>query len=248
MTAEDAVAGIAATVTVQGLKCTAVLDEAYYPQGAQASGTRMRHLEDRVLDRSPFHGEWNYTLLPAPRPAPEPEPAPAGPGRVPQAALNNPALTGTAARDITALAAALQPQFEARLQLRYRTRHGARTSAFRSSAPHGGRRLDVTGHLLALRLREHLGLPLTAVAALLGVDRATAGRAAALAATLLTAARTTLPAAPPPGKLPRTPEELLAYAAAAGIPLTLPENGQPMPGHFRTRRNQTARNTPETAK
>jgi hypothetical protein len=250
MTKEDAVAGIAATVTVQGLKCTAVLDETDYPDKVKVSDARMRHLEDRVLDRAAFHGEWNYTLPPAPRPAPEPgpEPGPARPGRVPRAALNHPALTGIPAADLTALAEALQPQFEARLQLRLRTRHGARARAVRDGPPHGNRRLDAADHLLALRLREHLDLPFAAVAALLGVDRATAGHAAALAAALLTASRTTPPAAPPPGKPPRTPDELLAYAAAAGTPLALPENGHPMPEHFRTRRYPTTRNTPETAK
>ena len=42
MTREDAVAGIAATVTGQGLKCTAVLDDAQYPGGARVSDERMR--------------------------------------------------------------------------------------------------------------------------------------------------------------------------------------------------------------
>jgi hypothetical protein len=248
MTAGDAVAGIAATVTGQGLKCTAVLDEAEYPGGAEVSDERMRHLEDRVLDRGRFHGEWNYTVPPAPRPALEPEPEPARAGRVPQAVLNHPALTGVPARDITALAAALQPQFEARLQLRYRTRRGFRASTARSSTPHGNRRLDVTDHLLALRLRDHLNLPVTAVGALLGITHATASHATALARELLSAARITLPDTPPTGKLPRTPAELLAYATAAGIPLTIPENGHPMPDHFRTHRYPTTRNTPETAK
>jgi hypothetical protein len=250
MTREDAVAGIAATVTFQGLKCAAVLDEAGYPKGAQVSDARMRHLEDRVLDRGAFHGEWNYTLLPAPRPAPEPGPGP-GPARaarVPRAALNHPALTGVPARDMTALAAALQPQFEARLQLQYRIRHGRRASAARSGAPNAGRRLDATDHVLALRLRTHLNLPFKAVAALLGVDPATASHAAALAAELLRAARITLPDTPPAGNLPRTPGELLAYAAAAGTPLTLPENGHAMPDHFRTHRYPTTRNTPGTGK
>jgi hypothetical protein len=84
MTAQDAVAGIAATVTAGGLKCTAVLGETDYPDGVKASGARMQYLEDRVPDRGAFHGERNCTLLPAPRPAPEPEPALARPGRVPQ--------------------------------------------------------------------------------------------------------------------------------------------------------------------
>jgi len=77
MTIGDAVAGIAATVTAQGLKCTAVIDGNDYPDGIKISGERMRYLEDRVLDRSAVRGEWNYTVLPAPRPAPEPGPAPA---------------------------------------------------------------------------------------------------------------------------------------------------------------------------
>jgi Rhodopirellula transposase DDE domain len=78
MTREDAVAGIAATVTATGLKCTAVLDDGHYPDGVEVSDQRMRYLEDRVLDRGAFHGEWNYTVAPAPRPAPAPQaPAPA---------------------------------------------------------------------------------------------------------------------------------------------------------------------------
>jgi hypothetical protein len=113
--------------------------------------------------------------------------------------------------------------------------------------PHGNRRLDVTGHLLALRLRDHLDLPVKAAGALLGIDPGTVSHATALAGELLAAARITLPDAPLPGKPPRTPDELLAYAAAAGIPLTLPENGQAMPDHFRTRRNRVTPDTPETA-
>jgi hypothetical protein len=76
MTKQDAVAGIAATTTYQGLKCTAVLDDAVYPDGAKVSARRMRHLEERVLDRGRFHGEWNYTVRPAAPAAPEPAPEP----------------------------------------------------------------------------------------------------------------------------------------------------------------------------
>jgi hypothetical protein len=78
MTKQDAVAGIAATTTYQGLKVTAVLDDAAYPGGVKVGGRRMRHLEERVLDRDPFHGEWNYAVRPAPAgPAPGPPAAPA---------------------------------------------------------------------------------------------------------------------------------------------------------------------------
>ena len=247
MTVDDAVAGIAATITAKGLKCHPVRDDAGYPSGIKISDARMKYLEERVIERGPFRGERNYAILPAPRPAPEPEPEPARPGRVPQAVLNHPALTGIPARDMTALAAALEAPFEARLQLQYRTRHGRRTRAARSGDPHGNRRLDVTGHLLALRLRDHLDLPVKAAGALPGIDPGTVSHATALAGELLAAARITLPDAPLPGKLPRTPDELLAYAAAAGIPLTLPENGQAMPDHFRTRRNRATPDTPETA-
>src|SRR5689334_14771860 len=127
----------------------------------------MTCLEERVIDRGPFHGEWNYSILPAPRPAPEPEPEPARPGRVTQAVLNHPALTGIPAPEMTALAAALQAPFEAGLQLQYRIRRGRRTRTIRSGAPHGNRRLDFTDHLLALRLRDHLDLPVKAIGALL---------------------------------------------------------------------------------
>jgi hypothetical protein len=87
MTLEDVVAGIAATVTAQGLKCTAVLDDADYPGKVKVSDQRMRHLESRVIDRGPFHGEWNYAFLPAPRPGPGPEPERAGPDPALPAAL-----------------------------------------------------------------------------------------------------------------------------------------------------------------
>ena len=243
MTIDDAIAGIAATVTSQGLKCTATRDDGTYPGGTEVSDARMRYLEDRVLERGTFHGEWNYAVLPAPRPAPEAGPAPPRPGRVPASVLNHPALTGMATADLAALATALEAQFEARLQLRYRTRHGHRHRAA-GTAPHGNRRLDVTDHLLALRLRDHLNLPVRAISALLGIDPGTVSHATTLAAELLSAARTTLPATPP-GKTPRTPAELLAHAAAAGIPLTIPENRHPMPDHFKTRRNRAPMTRPK---
>jgi hypothetical protein len=244
MTIDDAVAGIAATVTSGGLKCTAVTDANDYPRGLKIPPARVKELEDRHLDRSSFHGQWNYALLPVPRPAPGPEPGPQPPARVPAQILNHPALTGIPAEGLTTLAAALQAQFEARLQLQYRTRHGARTRASASHAPHGNRRLDITDHLLALRLRQHLTLPTRAIAVLLGVDPATISHATTLTTELLAAARITLPHAPPPENLPRTPAGLLGYAATAGIPLTIPENGQPMPEQFKPRTSRTTTTRP----
>jgi hypothetical protein len=238
MTAEDAVAGIAATVTGQGLKCTAVLDHAGYPEGRQISDAWMSYLEDRVLDRGAVRGEWNYAVLPRPRSAPEPEPEPERPGRCPQAALNHLALTGMDPGGLHALAAALDVPFGARREQRnYAQRGHRRVNAVKNGdGSNGRRRLDLTDHVIAWRLREHLHLPLQAIGVLLGVDASTVSHATALTASLLATAGIPLPpAAPPPGTRPRTPAGLLDYAAAAGITLTIPENSHAMPEHFRTR-------------
>jgi hypothetical protein len=246
MTAGDAVAGIAATVTSQGLKCTAVRDDGGYPTGVKVPASRVKYLRDRVTDRGAFHGEWNYALLPRPLPAPEPEPGPARPGRVPAGVLDHPALTGIQPRDLAAAAAALDVPFEAWLcQRNYNLRKGPRVNAVRSTAPHGTRKLGITDHLIALGLRRHLSLSGRAIGTLLGVDESSANRAVALASELITAARLTLPAAPPPASIPRTPGELLSYAAANGIPLTIPENRYPMPERFRTRQTRPPATRPE---
>ncbi len=67
---------IAATTTRTGLRVTAMLDDGRYPKKARVSGKTMDELEQRVIARHGFHGEWNYTLLRSPRPAPEPGPPP----------------------------------------------------------------------------------------------------------------------------------------------------------------------------
>jgi hypothetical protein len=164
MTAAGAVAGIAATVTSRGLKCTAVLDDGDYPAGVKVSGERMSYLENRVLDRAAVRGEWNYTVLPSPRPAPQPQPAPAPAGRCPQAVLNHPALTGMDPAALDALATALDIPFAARREQRNYTQRGhRRRNAVRNSDGSNGRhRLDLTDHLITWRLREHLHLPTAA--------------------------------------------------------------------------------------
>ena len=238
MTPQDAVAGIAATTTYAGLKCTAVLDGTEYPGEVKISGRRMRYLEDRILDRGAVRGEWNYTVLPAPRPAAEPGPGPDPAGRCPQATLNHPALTGLDPGALHALAAALDvPSGACREQRNYAKRGHRRVNAIRNGdGSNGRRRLDLTDHLIAWRLREHLHLPLQAIGALLSVDASTVSHITVTTAALLASAGIPVPpAAPPPGTLPRTPAELLDYAAAAGITLTIPENSQTMPEHFRTR-------------
>ena len=77
LTSHDVVVNtISAVATATGLTVTAVLDAGPYPTGTRVSDEQMRDLEDRALTRHAFHGEWNYTLLPAWRPAPDPGPPP----------------------------------------------------------------------------------------------------------------------------------------------------------------------------
>jgi hypothetical protein len=238
MTKEDAVAGIAATTTYHGLKCTAVLDGAGYPEGVKVSDERMRHLQDRVLDRDAFHGEWNYAVRPAPLPAPEPAPGPAPAGRCPQGTLNHPALTGLDPGDLRELAAALEVPFGARReQAGYARRGGRRVNAVRNGGgPNGNRRIDLPDHVLALRFRDHLGVPSHLTAALLGADDSTVRHAIRLAAQLIAENRIPLPSAGPrPTPRLRTPADLAEYAAAAGISLTLPDIHPKTPKYTRTR-------------
>ena len=60
-TYETVVALIAGTTTSKGLQVSAELDSAKYPLGLSVSKDQMNGLR---LQRSRFHGEWNYTLLP----------------------------------------------------------------------------------------------------------------------------------------------------------------------------------------
>ena len=52
---------IAATTTTTGLTVASYLDTASYPAGVKVSDAEMAAL---WLERDPFHGEWNYTLVP----------------------------------------------------------------------------------------------------------------------------------------------------------------------------------------
>jgi hypothetical protein len=204
MTAEDAVAGIAATVTAQGLKCTAVLDDGDYPEGVQVSGTRMKHLNGRVIDRGPFHGEWNYTLLPAPRPGPAPEAGPAGPDPALPAALA--ALAGVP--DLHDRAGhAWAADREHRLAL-----HRGRPR--RKNTGHGIRLLAPETVLAAAACRIRLGMTWTLLARVLGVHHSSISVPAGHAVTLLEGLGIT----PEPGA-PRitTAAALRDHATALGI-------------------------------
>ena len=159
------------------------------------------------MTSSAVRGERNYTVLPASRPALEPEPEPERPGRCPQAVLNHPALTGMDPRDLHALAAALDVPYGARREQRnYILRGHRRVNAVRNGdGPNGHRRIDLTGHLIAFRLREHLRLPVQAIGVLPGTGPSTVSHATALTTTLLAGSGIPQPATTPPPDPSRAP-------------------------------------------
>jgi hypothetical protein len=204
---------IAATATSTGLTVTAVLDAGRYPAGAEVTDAQVRQLEDRVITRHGFHGDWNYTLLAVPRPAPDPGPAPVPAPPPPRpaadlAALDQPALTGLPPGAAATLAAALA---EARL-------HAARGGRDRQRPPTAGndsrQKITFTGHVLAAILHRRFALPASHIAALLGCDRSTIGHELPRTRRLLAATATAIP--PGPVTL-ATYQDLRDYAAAAGI-------------------------------
>ena len=212
---------IAATTTATGLTVTAILDAGRYPVGAEVTDAQARQLEDRVIARHGFHGDWNYTLLADPRPAPHPGPAPAPPAPRPAAdlaALDQPALTGLPPGAAAALAGALA---ETRL-------HDARGGRDRQRPPTAGndsrQKITFTGHILAAILSRRFALPARAIAALLGCDRSTIGHELPRTRQLLARTATAIP--PGPVTL-ATCQDLRDYAAAAGITIPAPDRAHP---------------------
>jgi hypothetical protein len=231
MTADDAVAGIAATVTSQGLKCTAVRDDAAYPEGAKVSDDRLRYLQDRVLVRHGPRRDWNYTILPAPRPAPGPQPGPgAGPGRAgPDPALVRAlaALAGLGDPDTLAgeLALAWDAAREHRLTLergRGRIRRCGNSNASLA-------RLALPAILTAAACRYTAGMSCALIGSLLGVHHATIGDATRYARPVLEQHGLTITTGRPRIS---TLCDLREHAFAAGITLPVPNparSGNPSP-------------------
>lgn len=52
---------IAATTTSNGMKVRRELDRTPCPKGIKVSDNQMAELH---VERDPFHGDWNYTLIP----------------------------------------------------------------------------------------------------------------------------------------------------------------------------------------
>ncbi|HEX6520241.1 MAG TPA: ISAzo13 family transposase [Streptosporangiaceae bacterium] len=212
MTADDAVAGIAATVTSAGLKCTAVRDDADYPDGVKISDQRMKHLEDRILDREGTRGEWNYTVLPAPRPAPEPDPAPPPDPGPDLAALA--ALAGIA--DLPALLDAVAVPFAAAREQRL---HLDRGHTRRKASGGGPRKLPPEAVVTAAACRLRLRMPCRLLGEILGVHESAISLTTARITPILAQHGITPPAG---GTRISTLAQLREHAATAGITLTLP--------------------------
>ena len=150
-------------------------------------------------------------------------PAPARP--CDPAVLNQPALTGLDPAALDALAAALDLPFRARREQRRYLRQGRpRQRAEGATGGGSNRKLDLPGHVLALRLRQHLNLPGHVIGALLGADKTTISHATTLTHRLLATlpASQHPPAAPPPATRLRTLDDLRGYAGRHGITIPAP--------------------------
>jgi hypothetical protein len=179
MTAEDAVAGIAATTTYAGLKVTAVLDDAGYPGGVKISGERMKYLEQRILDRQDTRGEWNYAVRPVPRAGPEPEPEPA---RGPDPALPEGLAALAGIPDFPDLLAAVAVPWHAAREQRLHLARGRSRTKNGSTLPW---KLPFETIVAAAACRQQLGLTWDTLSQILGTDRTTISEAARRAIPLL---------------------------------------------------------------
>lgn len=216
MTAADAVAGIAATTTYQGLKCTAVLDEGDYPDGVKVSDERMKHLEERVITRHGAHGEWNYAIRPAPA-GPEPEPPAAPPPAPDLQALA--ALAGIS--DLAALLDAVAVPWAAAREQRLHLDRGAARRKASGCTPW---RLPFEAIVAAACCHIRLAMPYRLLGELLGAHESTISLTARRVIPLLAAHAITAQ----PGR-PRiaTMAQLLTHARAAGITIEIPPPGEP---------------------
>jgi hypothetical protein len=239
LTLDDAVAGIAAATTGQGLKVTAMRDDAEYPVGTEISDRQNKDTEDRFIDRDPGHGGLCYLVLPRPRAVPEPEPGPAGPDPALTAALA--ALAGIPGlqelRERAALDWTAAREHQLTLKRGGTRRRAGNAGGYRGS---GYGKLSEQAILAAAACHIRLGMTWALLGRLYGVHHSSISVPAAGAITILGKHGITRQ----PGD-PRitTPGRLLEHAAAAGITLTIPDTA---PGKNRNRHPEDTRDTPET--
>jgi hypothetical protein len=244
LTMDDAVAGIAATTTCQGLKVTAIRDDAAYPAGIEISDRQIQDIEDRFIDRDPGHGGLCYAVLPRPREAPEPEPEPEPTGPDPALAAALAALAGIPSLQELHSQAALDwaASREHRLTLE---RGGSRRRAGSTGGYRGNGygKLSEEVILAAAACRIRLGMTWALLGRLLGVHESTICVPGNAAIPVLEKHGIT---APPARPRINTPGKLLAHAAATGIAITIPDP-PPKPAKHANRAQTGDGDTPETA-
>jgi DDE family transposase/DDE superfamily endonuclease len=160
---------IAATSTRTGLTVQACLDDGTYPTGTKVSNAQMAALP---VSRHPFHGDWNYTLYPAPRPAATLPAAGDQPGRR-EPAL--PELTGLATAEMDELIARLAALRQAQREEKARN-HPASDARHK---PRSGRPpvFPFPDRVVATVLHLRLSLPEDTLAHLFNTSRTTIKRA-----------------------------------------------------------------------
>ncbi|MFD4950427.1 ISAzo13 family transposase [Streptomyces sp. NPDC058451] len=155
---------IAATTTTTGLSIGAELDTGSYRLGTTVTPAEFHALP---ITPSTFHGDWNYTLAPAP---PKPSEAPRTRRRIDSALtelLTDPALTGMGRSDFDHLAAVSEPYWDALAEAAFQRRfHRPRSYLHPQTSS-----LDHYHRLLTALLRRRRAATSTLLAHLLGVTR-----------------------------------------------------------------------------
>jgi hypothetical protein len=141
---------IAATTTRTGLTIGAELDTGSYRLGSAVTAAEFQALP---ITPDVFHGDWNYTLAPAP---PRPPEAPATKQRIDPGLtgmLSDPALTGMSRSDFARLVAVSEPYWDALAEAAFQRRfHRPRSYLHPQTSS-----LDHYHRLLAALLRRQEG-------------------------------------------------------------------------------------------
>jgi len=208
---------IAAVTTRTGLTVHAELDPGLYATGVKISKSQIAALP---VTRHDWHGDWNYTVHPAPASAAAP-PQPAPPPRPDLAWLTHPAITGLPGPALDTLTAALTGPAAA---LRQATRDRRRGYRPRQGHGSGGPRTrhPLTAKLAAAILHDRHGLPQRAIAALFQTRPETISRHIGDIRRLL---RQTGNAIQPAARKLATLDDLYHHAATAGV--TIPAKINP---------------------
>jgi transposase len=187
------VSSIAATTTSAGLTVHAELDPGSYPAKIKISTAQVDCLP---LHRHGWHGDWNYTLDPAPPARPPPPAPPRQPERTHWAHSALTGLTRAGWDQLTAAPASPRP-----------------------ARPHRGHPPALTRaeQILATLLRQRFATPRTVLAELFGVTYGTIAKAERQATPLLRQHRCLTRPGPAPLK---TLAALTSYAARYNIDLT----------------------------